>query len=385
MWYTIDLLLSLYLGLSALYILTFAVAAKRPLKKEVNRSIINNNSIGVLIPSYKEDRIILDTAQQALKQTYSNYKVIVIADKMKPKTLEALKKMPLILIEVSFAKSSKLKSLKYALEKIPQFDSLVILDADNVMQKNYLENMNTEFNRGYPVIQSRRVAKITKTNIQYLDALSEAINNNIYNLGCNNLSFSSRFAGSGLLIDYKVFRNIIANINEKAGMIGAEDKFAEMELIKSKISIRYNKDITLFDAKTDTPRAFKNQRARWITAQFYTLRTYFKIAFDELLTKGNTDLFNKWLQMALPPRLLLFAFLGLGVLFHFFFNTDMWIFWTVGFTFNLLANLISIPKTMYTKEICIALISIPYLTLLTILSLFKIRKAKKEFLSTREF
>src|SRR6267142_6771562 len=58
----------------------------------------------VLIPSYKEDSVILDVAKKALEQSYpvSHYKVAVIADSLQPSTLAALRQLPIEVVEVHF-------------------------------------------------------------------------------------------------------------------------------------------------------------------------------------------------------------------------------------------------------------------------------------------
>ena len=68
--------------------------------------------IAVLMPAYKEDEVILQTAKQALFQQYPSnlYSVYVIADSLKKETIATLKKLPLTVVEVSFDVSTKSKS-----------------------------------------------------------------------------------------------------------------------------------------------------------------------------------------------------------------------------------------------------------------------------------
>lgn len=74
-----------------------------------------------ILPSYKEDAVILPVARKALQQTYPQYlySIIVIADSLQPATLRQL---PIEVIEVTFDVSTKVKSLIAALRqqvKIP--------------------------------------------------------------------------------------------------------------------------------------------------------------------------------------------------------------------------------------------------------------------------
>src|SRR6267378_855208 len=93
------------------------------------------NKFRVLIPSYKEDSVILEVAKKALEQSYpaAHYKVAVIADSLQPSTLAALRQLPIEVVEVHFESSTKVKSLNFALSSLPgDMDFAVILDADNI-------------------------------------------------------------------------------------------------------------------------------------------------------------------------------------------------------------------------------------------------------------
>lgn len=77
------------------YILLFAIAGRFPLAKK--RPIrTGKRKTAVLIPGYKEDKVIVQVAQAALEQTYGrgHYEVIVIADSFKAETLDALRPCP---------------------------------------------------------------------------------------------------------------------------------------------------------------------------------------------------------------------------------------------------------------------------------------------------
>ena len=62
------------------------------------------------------------------------------------------------------------------------------------------------------------------------------------------------------------------------------------------------------------PKTTTHQRGRWLAAQYRYGKRFAKPAIAALLTKGNLDFFNKTLQMALPPRLILPGVLAMGAL-----------------------------------------------------------------------
>src|SRR5689334_17493244 len=134
MW-IIESILLIYFIYVVLYTAAFAFGGLL-YKSPALPATIKNLRFCVLIPSYKEDAVILDGAQKNLLQSYpaSFFDIVVIADSLQPATIAALRKLPIKVVEVSFESSTKVKSLNTALAQLPdEYDYAVILDADNVM------------------------------------------------------------------------------------------------------------------------------------------------------------------------------------------------------------------------------------------------------------
>src|SRR5690242_999245 len=86
----------IYCSFSVLYLFVFAVAAKFSKANKATATFLPLKKIAVLIPAYKEDEIILATAQNMLSQDYPSnlFDVYIIADSFKNKTIEQLEKLP---------------------------------------------------------------------------------------------------------------------------------------------------------------------------------------------------------------------------------------------------------------------------------------------------
>src|SRR5260221_14766361 len=85
-----------YFAANTLYLFVIALCGR--LIKPQKYSLQNEKfQIAVLIPCLREDKIILNTAMQARTHNYpdSRFTVTVIADKLKPETILALRKIPL--------------------------------------------------------------------------------------------------------------------------------------------------------------------------------------------------------------------------------------------------------------------------------------------------
>ncbi len=214
------MMITAWLGLSVLYMLIYSIVGlyyKEPLLEEEERL----PSVAVLIPAYKEDAVIVGVAQEALVQEYSGqFDVVVIADSLQEKTIGELKKLPIKLVEVDFEKSTKAKALNFAMKQIgDEYDMAMILDANNVMEKNVLRIIGTKFQQGAKAIQGHRCAKNQETKFAFLDAISEEVNNHLYCKGPAVLGLSSRLVGSGMAFDYEVFKRLMASIDAVGGLI----------------------------------------------------------------------------------------------------------------------------------------------------------------------
>lgn len=386
----IELVLFAFFSIAVVYITVFGIAAYLPRKTRAPKTNIVRK-FAVLIPGYKEDMVIVQVAADALKQNYprDRFDVIVIADSFKPETLSELRKLPIRVEVVVFEVSKKSKALNKCMQSIgDEYDVALILDADNLMEPDVISQINDAFNCGYVAVQGHRMAKNTNTNFAILDAISEEINNHIFRKGHRALGLSSALIGSGMAVDYKLYKTLMAGIDS----VG-EDKELEMKLLKGEYRIEYLENAHVYDEKTQKPEVFVNQRRRWIAAQISHFRDFFFDGLKQFVLKGNLDYFIKVIQMIQPPRILLIGFLFIialitsvlnllfPVLYNNFFVLEYNI-WVVLFLIALLILIISVPRKFYNKRTYKALFSLPKGFMMMMLSLMRIKGATKKFIHT---
>lgn len=387
----LEYILAGYLGITVIYNLIYALAGLFPLKlgKEKENRL---RKIAVLIPGYKEDKVILQTAKVSLQQDYpkEKYEVIVIADSFSAETVQTLNEMPIRVVEVAFENSTKSKALNKTMSQIPNdYDIAVILDADNLMAGDFLAKINEGFNQGFRVIQGHRVAKNTDTSFAILDAISEEINNHIFRKGHRVLGLSSALIGSGMAFEYLFFKNMMADIKA----IGGFDKELELKLLRDRQTIGYLEDALVYDEKTQKADNFQRQRKRWLSAQFIYFSNYLGSGLKHLFLKGNIDFFDKVLQLAFLPRVLLLGVLflcsvvsiGANLLSLPFIESNFstnWLFWTGLFIVTGLTLLLSTPRQFFSYRTLKAISSLPRAFLLMFGSLFILKGANKKFIHT---
>ncbi len=388
----IEVIFFIYLGLSAIYVFVFSFAGLFPYRL-IRIPPSRWPRIAVLIPGYKEDRVILEVAQKALEQEYprEQFDVVVIADSFESSTIESLRMMPVRLVEVSFELSTKSKSLNAAMQEIgDDYDLALILDADNIMEPGFLNKLAMVSDTHFKAVQGHRVAKNMNTSMAVLDAISEEINNHIFRKGHRVLGLSSALIGSGMAFDYPFFKELMSKIEA----VGGFDKELELSMLKAGYGIEYLDDARVLDEKVQKKEVFAKQRKRWLSAQLIYFSRYAGDGFKDLLKKGNLDFFDKVIQMILPPRILLVGMLFIISMLTltislidylwfwetFMFSVSNWISLTL---LTMVALMLAIPKSLYTLKTLRALGALPGSFMIMLISLFRLKGANKKFIHTQ--
>lgn len=380
----LDLILSIIFVLcipTVAYFLFFSTAGHFYRNKSYNHKD-TFKKIAVMMPAYKEDAVILQTAKQALLQQYPShrYDVYVIADTLQPETLAELKKLPLKVIKVSFEVSTKAKALNEAFSQINSpYDLAVILDADNVMMPDFLDKVNKAAVSGCYAIQGHRAAKNKNTGYAILDAISEEVNNHIMRKGQVAVGLSSAVIGSGMAFSYLYLKQVMSEIEA----VGGFDKELEMTLIDDNHKITYLDDAVVLDEKVQKSEVFANQRTRWVAAQMIYLKKYWLKGLLNLLM-GRIDYANKVMHYALIPKVILLGTIGFMTIINLLVpeagpGALSWI--LLGFAY-ISAYAIAIPKEYWNKDLMYAIISLPRTILIMFGAMFRIKGANKRFIHT---
>ena len=346
----------------------------------------------ILYPAYHEDRVIVPSVQKFLGQyyPYKNFHVAVISDHMQPETNQKLSELPITLLQPVFEKSSKAKALQYAISEAEggrlnvegpiHFDYVIILDADNVVESRFLEQLNEECAKGYKAIQCHRSAKNNDNDIAVLDGVSEEINNTIFRKAHNRIGLSSALIGSGMCFDYQWFKDNVYKLST-----AGEDRELEALLIKQKVYIHYEPDIHVFDEKVSNKDNFQKQRLRWMTAQIQSLFSLLPYIPTAIAT-FNLDFIDKTIQQALIPRsMLVVGTFGMAIfmtVFSLIFSFHWYIKWWCLFLAICIALYIATPKQLRSHSVFGKILSLPKLVWKMVLNILKIDRKNTDFIHT---
>jgi cellulose synthase/poly-beta-1,6-N-acetylglucosamine synthase-like glycosyltransferase len=384
----IFLILFVYLVINTAYffIITIAGLFYRKPKYGVNEK---KKRIAVLIPSYKEDHIIVNTARKAAQHDYPKeyFDVFVAADQLQKETIEQLRAIPVNVLEVQFEIGSKARSLNKLLNHIPEndYDVAIILDADNIMMPGVLEKVNDAYQHGFRAVQTHRTAKNRNTPVAILDAMSEEINNHIFRRGQRAAGFSCSTIGSGMSFEFKKIKEIY----NKPGILGnpACDREVDFEIMKANICIEFIDDAFVLDEKVSSKAVYERQRTRWMESQIIHLRLFFDKKSGHV--PKTKDYWNRLFYNMVPPRLIfLFSFFLVFLIFLVEYFTNYSILypsyiWWFGLTLVYLSVFpLSMPANLWTWSTFKAILHVPGLVLSMVRALFKMKVSRKEFLHT---
>ena len=268
---------------------------------------------------------------QLIKSVYATnypknkYDVYVICDNCTDATADVVRKAGAIAMERENAEEKgKGFALKWMFEYLDKeraknnvYDAYIILDADNLVNEEFLDSINDKVNEGYEILQCYLGCKNPKDSwISASYSYSYWVSNTLYQKAHARAGLSAQMGGTGMVIRPSVIDDI--------GW--ATDSLTEDLVLTSRYILAKNKscswvhDAKLYDEKPLKLKPSIRQRTRWMQGHMAAM---FKYA-PGLIWNGVTKLSLKSLDMAfylLRPFLTIALFAA--YLFRVFFNIYM--------------------------------------------------------------
>jgi cellulose synthase/poly-beta-1,6-N-acetylglucosamine synthase-like glycosyltransferase len=380
--YYIWSIIQIFIGFNLVFPLMVGVCyyARTSLKGSKNTTLAKEEpDYAIIVTAYEQMQQIPNVLASLLKLNYSNYLIHVAADKCDISAFQ-VPDSRVILLRPTEVLSSNTRSHFYAISRFQRaHERLTIIDSDNLVDPEYLNQLNTFFNKGYSVVQGYRKAKNTDT----LYATPDAARDMYYHFFDGEALFgagaSATLAGSGMAFTTRLYRECLEKLNiEGAGF----DKVLQYEIVKRDYRIAYAPEAVVYDEKTAGTDQLVKQRSRWINTWFrYFGFGYILIAKGLLTGSWNKILFGLVLQR--PP---LFLFLLLSVTFMLI---NLWVapvialLWLLGILLFIVSFLAALFMANADEKIYRALKSIPAFVFFQLVALTKVRKANKYSVATK--
>jgi cellulose synthase/poly-beta-1,6-N-acetylglucosamine synthase-like glycosyltransferase len=335
---------------------------------------------GIILTAYQHTHTLKAAVASLLKLRYSNYLIYVVADNCDISGLH-FNDDRVILLRPEEALQSNIRSHFYAINRFRRpHEYLTIIDSDNLVDPDYLNQLNLRFAQGYEAIQGVRKAKNLDTVYACLDAVQDIY----YHFYDREILFaigsSATLAGSGMAFTTKLYRECL----EHSDMSGAGfDKVLQMEILKRKKRIAFSKNAIVYDEKTSRSDQLVKQRARWFNTWFR-----FSGLGIGLLVRGLLGL--NWNQfmfalLFLRPPLFLVVLTSFLFMVASLFIDSLFVYWVAAFALFFLALLISLIHSKAETRIYKALAGIPLFMYYQLLSLLRVRKANKISVATQHY
>jgi cellulose synthase/poly-beta-1,6-N-acetylglucosamine synthase-like glycosyltransferase len=359
-----------------------AFTSSKVLPKE---DAVNKSDFACVITVYKELDIAWPLVKSLLKQRYPHFHVYLVVDAVEEDTFNEIKDERLTVLKPPRALHSKVASLAFALENMGTHHTHVaVFDPDNLVPTHFLTVLDHYHAAGYQAVQGKRIAKNIDGTYEALDALGEYY----YDYTVRNVPFrlgsSSTIAGSGMSIEKDIYaENIVEELRtlEKKGIVVAEDKSLQLQLVKSGYRIAYAPAAIVFDEKISSHEQIGKQRGRWLNSYFghglKALEAFFRGVFS---LDWNLVLFSVAIMM--PPMVVLVGLtlllVVLGIILqspYVFLLTGCLVVFTLTFVLVLLLN-----RT--PQKVIAAMVKIPFFVWGQLNGFLNIRRANKDFMAT---
>ena len=365
-----DLIIFVLVALTVLYLGVFAFTSLFARHSDTPKAK-NQNRFIILIPSHKKGKSVLLTVNSILGQTYPQrlFDVTVIADHEDEITLFHLAQQPVTLLTPNFENSTRTKSLQLAVNNLPQFkiyDVVVILDAGDVVEPEFLEQMNDAYeSAGTKAIQAHKLSFNRDTVSARLSAIFEEINNSIFRRGHVSVGLSAAMSSSGMLYDFAWFKQQIL-----AAKINWADKELEALLLRHHIYIDYFDKIFVYGEKARQAEDFNRQHRNWILTQWLAALRNIRYLPKAIIQK-HYDMIDKLLQWMLLPRMVMMAIILLMCLILPFIYFTMAIKWWALFAIILFIFAVATPNYLVDDKWNSTFFKVPFVLLSSILHKFK--------------
>ncbi len=347
-----------------------------------NRTDGSQVDIACMITAYKDLEIALPLVESLLAQNHHLFHIYLVADRCPPRP-DIAHDPRLTVVYPERPLNSKLASLKAGMDRRVRFhDAVLVLDPDNLLHPDCLGYLSGSFSAGKLAVQGRRTAKNLDTTLACLDALGEIYYNFIHKELPDRLGSSATIAGSGMLIEARLFEEYLAGFELQSGkVVLAEDKMLQNQLVSKGHRIAYQKSALIFDEKSSSGEQVQKQRTRWLKSYFDHLKDI-RILLLEKITKLEWNGIYFAVMTSTPPLIFLaggtLLTLSYGLLFH-----PLILGVSLAVIFLMLLNwFLALVYSDTPAKIWKAVPFIPVFAGLQVLSLFGFKAAKSDFLVT---
>ena len=309
----LNIILAILFTVTSLYQLLYAILGTVGRRKEHHGKSVMHR-YGILIAARDEEQVIGHLLDSIRDQDYPSelLDVYVIADNCEDDTARVAREHGALVCERHdhrrIGKGYALNELlRFVRQERPdvRYDGFFVFDADNLIEKNYISEMNRVFSEGHKVVTGYRNTKnygdnwITGGYGLYFIRESAQMNSSREYIGSSCFISGTGYLFSGSLLgedgSWKWF-TLTEDLEFSAYLITRGEKVA------------YCRSAVLYDEQPTGWKPSLMQRARWIRGYFQVIARYGGDLFKGLFRKGGFACYDLLMNM-MPLVLTVFSFL----------------------------------------------------------------------------
>ncbi len=313
------------MSLSAMYLLSYIPRIKgwfTSFKKQKRLYSNKFNKIAVIIPARNESAVIEDLLLSLENQTFPKeyFTTHIVIKDDNDKTITIAEKYNAI-IHIAKDQTCKGDALNLCLKEImsleTEYDYYVIIDADCMLHKEFLTEMNNATVSGADIIQAKKVVKNYLLKDRKANSLASMCNGLIWTIIDDmgnrykaDKGITGMTIGTGIMLSNKL-------VNRLGGWPYRQTLTEDMELMNdaaiNNYSTFYYSYALMYLEESTSLKVTNKRRTRWLTGLIDADRIYRKKLKAAATTKKERR--NRYFVTALKPVFKYIGTLTLGVLF----------------------------------------------------------------------
>lgn len=304
---TLEIINIIIMLLLVVYGLYFLITALFLFKKRKKDSIVSDKygHFTILIPARNEEEVIKDAIQSFKRQKYpkDNYEIVVVINNTTDNTLGVCNAEGVRCILCERKIKNKGDALKEAFDRLKKekTDAYIIMDADNVVNDEFLGEMNKSLNEGTLVAKSSMDIKAKEnTWVSSSYAIYFFIQSILYSIPRNNIGASCAINGTGIMIKKEVIDKYGFNVRT----ITEDLEFMTLCALNN-IKIKYVEGAICYAEHPSDFKVSMIQRRRWTKGIYEGFIIYFNSIIKNMIKRPNIELLDSLLIYSTPLILIL--------------------------------------------------------------------------------
>ncbi|MDD6772179.1 MAG: glycosyltransferase family 2 protein [Inconstantimicrobium porci] len=265
------------------------------IRRKHKEKVVPQKSFALIVAAHNEESVIKEVVNSLYNLDYPKdlYDVFVIADNCTDNTADVAEKAGAnVYRRYDKNKRGKGFALEWMFNKIfkmdKKYDAVAIFDADNLVAKDFLNEMNRELLKGYKVVQGYLDSKNPfDTWITACYSASFWTSNRMIQLARNKLGLSNQLGGTGFCVEVEILREL-----GWGATCLTEDLEFTCKLVLNGYKVGWAHEAVIYDEKPLTLAQSWNQRKRWMQGFADVSSRYFFKLMKRAFTKFDFVAFD---------------------------------------------------------------------------------------------